>query len=40
MMGHIIEWYYNGIAGIVPERVRYKVDVANLEITGKEVIVV
>ena len=19
MMGHIIEWYYNGIAGIIPE---------------------
>ncbi|MGF0033866.1 family 78 glycoside hydrolase catalytic domain [Bariatricus sp. SGI.154] len=90
MMGHIIEWYYNGIAGIVPEEagfekvvicpylpegmreftcsyrsvkgeirvhvkeeddriilevkvpegVRYRVDVANLGIKGKEVMVI
>lgn len=24
MMGHIIEWYYNGIAGIVPEKPGFK----------------
>lgn len=23
MMGHIIEWYYNGIAGIIPEKTRF-----------------
>ena len=23
MMGHIIEWYYNGIAGILPEAPRF-----------------
>ncbi|HBA96891.1 MAG TPA: alpha-L-rhamnosidase, partial [Lachnospiraceae bacterium] len=24
MMGHIIEWYYNGIAGIIPEEPGFK----------------
>ena len=42
-MGHIIEWYYNGIAGILPEAavaegIRFQIDEGNLKERGKPVV--